>query len=244
MIDILYEDADIIVVNKRSNMPSQKDLSRTPDVLTLVNQYTKKECFLIHRLDRHVAGPMVVAKTKHAAAFLNLQLQSKSLVEGLESEGFQKEYIAVVVDTKNLSEQNSDKEWTNLVHYQRKVNNLAISITPEVFDNLSDREKNEYKKATLRFCILSKKSIGQQRILLLKIDLLSGRYHQIRSQLAALGLPIYGDPKYGLVQIGDADPIKKIGLQSTSIGFVHPKTKVNVMFSVQHMEEPFDLFNR
>lgn len=242
MIEILYEDEDIIVVNKKSNMPSQKDLSRTPDVLSLVNQYTKKECFLIHRLDRHVAGPMVVAKTKYAAASLNKQLQEKLLKNGLESEGFHKEYAAVVVDTKVVSDKLSGADWTDLIHYQKKEGNIAISIEEDIYLKLSAQEKKNYKKATLRFNIQSTKKIDQQTILLLKIDLLTGRYHQIRSQLASYGLPILGDPKYGVVQLDGMEIVKKIGLQSTALGFLHPKTSEKVLLSASHREEPFDLF--
>lgn len=241
MIEVLYEDQDIIVVNKTANMPSQKDLSRTPDVLTLVNQHTKSACHLIHRLDRHVAGPLVLAKNKQSAATLNKQLRVSDLTEG---EGFSKEYMATVVIAPMSPVVNVSTEvWTTLEHYQRKVGTMAETISIEAYQALKPDRQKEYKKALLKYEVLECRQRLGDTILLLKIDLLTGRFHQIRSQLAAAGLPIAGDPKYGVTIFGTEPAIKKIGLQSTRLEFLHPKHNKKMVFSVRHREEPFDWFN-
>jgi len=239
MISILYEDVDIIVVNKCANMPSQKDFSRTPDVLSWVNQHVKQECYLIHRLDRHVAGPMVFAKTKVAAKNLNEQVSVKQDVDGYAQDGFYKEYLAVVLcqNKDNISNASDIR----LTHYQKKDKNLAITLDSIGYEKLPRHIQSEYKMACLAYSAIAERTVENECLLLLKIHLFTGRYHQIRSQLAYVGLPILGDPKYGTMSLGNMI-VSKIGLQAASLGFLHPKTKRKLLFTAKHADEPFSLF--
>jgi len=241
MISILYEDVDIIVVNKCANMPSQKDFSRTPDVLSWVNQHVQQECYLIHRLDRHVAGPMVFAKTKLAAKSLNEQVSAKhESTKGYVQDGFYKEYLAVVQCMNKVNLEKSTE--TILTHYQKKDKNGAITLDAIAYGKLPAHIQTEYKVACLAYSIIAEQLIEGELLLLLKIQLFTGRYHQIRSQLAYAGLPILGDPKYGKISLGSIT-VSKIGLQAVSLGFLHPKTKKKLLFVAKHKDEPFNLFD-
>lgn len=250
MMNILFEDADIIVINKEANIPTQKDFSRTPDVQSFVNGHTKHECFLIHRLDRHVAGPMVLAKTKAAAKVLNEQIAVKrSNKSGQERDEFTKVYSAVVMNINNQSvDINQD---VSLQHYQKKEKNVTLTIDEKTYDTLTTQQQLEFKHACLNYKVIQSKPLGEKEILLLRIELLTGRYHQIRSQLAFIGLPILGDPKYGTIEVleptqemsaKEAESLKKIGLQAILLGFSHPRTRKAVFFETVHRDYPFNLF--
>lgn len=218
MMKILYEDKEIIVVVKPSNIPMQKDFSRTKDMCTILSEYRseKKEdkyIGMVHRLDRHVSGILVFAKTKQALKILNQQLQQKKI---------KKVYYACVWN-QNIS---LEPKKVKLCHYIKKQKNVAI---------VEDGKSNETKEAILFY-----EEIGKQKeISLLKVWLETGRFHQIRAQLAHVGLPIIGDPKYGMPEIY-GEKIPKIGLQSVELTFIHPTTGEKMQFSHIHEEEPFD----
>ncbi len=214
MIKVIYEDTAILVVWKPDNVPSQRDFSRTKDAQTMVEEYLGKPVFLIHRLDRHVQGLMVFAKTKVAAAGLNKQMTNHD---------FGKSYLALVVGEAKESE--------TLVHYLRKEKGVA---------HISDIEKEGHKRAELSYVCKKTETINGHRLSLLYITLKTGRFHQIRSQLQAVHLPIVGDPKYGICQIGE-QKIRKIGLQAVDLSLTHPITKKPMHWHHEHQEEPFNL---
>lgn len=214
MIPVIYEDEAILVIWKPDNIPSQRDFSRTKDALTWVEEYLKQSAYLIHRLDRHVQGLMIFAKTKEAAAHLNKQMVSHT---------FGKTYHAVVMGKA--------KESDTLIHYLRKEKGVAV---------ISEMPKEGYKRAELDYRCRSTVTFGEQTISLLEVVLKTGRYHQIRSQLKAAQLPIVGDPKYGTRQIGH-QIISKIGLQAVELSIVHPMTKKPMHWHHEHQEEPFNL---
>lgn len=232
MIPILYEDKQLIVVEKPGNMPSQKDFSRTLDLLTVCTQYLGEKPFLIHRLDRHVQGPVVLAKTKKAAAFLNAQLKGV---------GFNKIYKAVVIWPSGR-EWNS-KENIELRHYIKKGKDMATVISQSQYDLLANGEKSDYKEAILKYRCLDKITYDTIDVGLLEIELITGRFHQIRAQLSFVGLGIVGDPKYGSRDVGDRS-FDHIGLQSTSLSFTEPQNNKKIQLVCEHNIEPFDLFDK
>ena len=229
MIPIIIENSQFIVVNKPSNMPSQKDFSRTPDMLSAVENYLGNKAFLIHRLDRHVAGPVVIAKTKACAGNLNKQLNGN---------GFSKVYKAVVVHNNNdLLELNKT---ITLDHFLKKDKSFAKVISKEDYDRVKDN-RAEYKSVKLKYKCLNTLTYDTMSLSILEIELITGRFHQIRSQLKYVGLPILGDPKYGIIHFNESS-YTQIGLQATRLKFRDPKTNKSMTAEVEHDNGPFSLF--
>ena len=204
--DILYEDNHLIAVNKRVSDLVQGD--RTGDISLdhLVRSYIKEKyhksgnVFLgvIHRLDRPVSGVVLFARTGKALVRMNDQFRDRRMV---------KKYWAVV------REQPPEEEG-HLVHYlvrNRKMNK-SFAYTKEVKDS---------KKAELLYRIAGR----SHNYWFLEITLLTGRHHQIRAQLAAVGCPIRGDLKYGYPR---SDPDGGIHLHARELVFSHPVKKEEV----------------
>jgi 23S rRNA pseudouridine1911/1915/1917 synthase len=198
--DVLYEDNHLIAVNKRCGEIVQPDTTGDMSLEASVKNYLKEkygkpgEAFLgvVHRIDRPVSGVVLFAKTSKALVRLNKMFQDKEI---------KKTYWAVV---KNFPEEESG----TLTHYI--VRNTG---TNRSFCHLS--EKKGSKKAVLHYRLIS----SSDRYYLLEIDLETGRHHQIRSQLAAVGNPVRGDLKYGYPR---SNPDGGISLHSRKICFNHP----------------------
>ena len=205
---VLYEDNHIIVVEKMPNIPSQGDKTGDVDMLTLIKEYLKQKynkpgnvyLGLIHRLDRPVGGVMVFAKTSKAAARLSEQVRNKEL---------KKKYL-VIVDGK------LDKQKDILEDYllKNERNNLSKVV--------AEGTKNS-KFASLDYEVL--KYNEETNLSVLKINLHTGRHHQIRVQLSSRSHSIYGDQKYGTRGRG-----KQIALWAYSLTIKHPVTKENMEF--------------
>ncbi len=225
MIPIMYEDKDIIVVRKPVNMPVVRDFSRSPDMQSTVQAYLGMKPHVIHRLDRHVAGPVVLAKSREMAAGLNRQLRGP---------GFGKRYLAVI-------------KWNNgalegrLTHFLRKNRTVAQIVDPEVYDEMSADLQKDYKKARLNFKVIKTESYDTMDIALLEIELITGRFHQIRAQLSHMGMPIIGDPKYGIDVIGSTK-FTSIGLQCCCLVLEHPRSGKRMEFESRHATGPFRFF--
>lgn len=207
-LKVLYEDNHIIVVEKKPNIPSQGDKTNDLDMLTIVKQYIKEKYHkpgevylgLIHRLDRPVGGVMVFARTSKAAARLSEEVRNKI---------FKKKYITIV-DGK-LEKQSGILE-DYLLKNER--NNLSKVV--------KEGTKNA-KLASLDYEVLTyNKEID---LSVLKINLHTGRHHQIRVQLSSRGHSIYGDQKYGTRGRG-----KQIALWAYSLTIIHPITKEEMIF--------------
>lgn len=199
-MNILYEDNHIIAVNKQVSDIVQAD--KTGDVsmeeslkLYIKQKYNKSgDVFLgiVHRIDRPVSGVVLFARTTKALTRLNEMFQEKTV---------KKIYWAIVKNLPPASE-------GTLVHY----------ITRNTKNNKSYCSENEVKgskKAILHYKLLSK----SDNYYLLEINLETGRHHQIRAQLSAIGCPIKGDLKYGFAR---SNPDGGISLHSRKITFVHP----------------------
>jgi 23S rRNA pseudouridine1911/1915/1917 synthase len=206
--NIIYEDNHIIVVEKPVNIPSQADKTGDIDTLTIIKQYLKEKynkpgevyLGLVHRLDRPVGGVMVFAKTSKAASRLSEQVREKE---------FKKKYL-VIVDGK------MEKQNGTLEDYLLKNERLNTSkVVPEGTKNA--------KFAKLDYEVL--KYQEDIDLSLLKINLHTGRHHQIRVQLANAGHSICGDQKYGTRGRG-----KQIALWAYELTFTHPTTKEQMTF--------------
>ncbi len=213
-LKVIYEDNHIIIVEKTPNIPSQADKTGDMDMLTLVKGYIKEKynkpgnvyLGLVHRLDRPVGGVMVFAKTSKAASRLSEQVRTKSL---------KKIYLAVV-DGK------FDKEKGTLEDYLYKDERNNIS-------KVVNATKKNAKLAKLDYEVLKYNEVKD--LSLVKVNLHTGRHHQIRVQLSNFGHSIFGDQKYGTRGKG-----KQIALWAYSLTINHPITKEEMTF--EDLPEP------
>lgn len=207
MLEILYEDNHIIVVNKPQNIPTQSDSSGDKDMLTMVKEYIIEKykkpgdayVGLVHRLDRPTGGILVFAKTSKAAARLSEQIKTGTM---------EKTYLCVVEGVPNEPR----AELFNYLKKNAKENRVRVVQAP--IDGA--------KEARLSYELIN----ANDKFSLLKINLDTGRSHQIRVQLSNIRLPIYGDAKYG------AHPKANIALYASMLRFEHPTTKQLLTFKV------------
>jgi len=205
-LQILFEDNHIIIVNKRVGDIVQGDKTGDIPLSEIVKQYIadkydkKGNVFLgvVHRLDRPTSGIVIFARTSKALERLNKMLREKQI---------QKTYWAII---KNKPE----KEKDTLIHYLKKnpKNNKSTVFS---------RETEGSKKAILHYTIIKE----LDNYIVLKIDLETGRHHQIRAQLSAIKSPIKGDLKYGFNR---SNPDGGICLHAREIQFIHPVSKENI----------------
>ncbi len=214
-LKILYEDNHIIVVEKPVNIPSQGDKTGDIDMLTIIKRYLKEKynkpgnvyLGLVHRLDRPVGGVMVFAKTSKAAARLSEQVRNKD---------FRKRYL-VIVNGK----------------FEERKGTLQDYLLKNEKNNMSKVVKEGTKNAKL--AILDYEVIKydpELNLSVLKIDLHTGRHHQIRVQLSSRGHSIYGDQKYGGRGHG-----KQICLWAYQLTLFHPITKEEMTFTSMPVKE-------
>ena len=207
-LKVIYEDNHIIVVEKKPNIPSQGDKTNDVDMLTIVKQYIKEKynkpgevyLGLVHRLDRPVGGVMVFAKTSKAAARLSEEVRNKV---------FKKQYLAIV-DGKLEEKLGTFEDYL----LKNEKNNMSKVV--------KEGTKNA-KYAKLDYEVLTYNE--EINLSVLKINLHTGRHHQIRVQLSSRNHSIYGDQKYGTRGRG-----KQIALWAYSLTIVHPTTKEELTF--------------
>jgi 23S rRNA pseudouridine1911/1915/1917 synthase len=205
-LQVLHEDNHIIVINKRVGDIVQGDKTGDKPLSEVVKEYIKVkynkpgEVFLgvIHRLDRPTTGIVIFARTSKALTRMNELFSNRET---------QKTYWAIV---KNKPQNSEDK----LVHYLKRneKNNTSKAHINEV---------PESKIASLDYKIIA----SLQNYYALEINLHTGRHHQIRAQLSAIGSPIKGDLKYGFDR---SNPDGGIHLHARKLVFTHPVTKENI----------------
>ncbi|WP_136668105.1 RluA family pseudouridine synthase [Flavobacterium sp. H122] len=202
-LQVLFEDNHIIVVNKRVGDIVQGDKTGDKPLSDVVKEYIKDkynkpgDVFLgvVHRLDRPTTGIVLFARTSKALSRLN------DLFKNRETE---KTYWAIV---KNKPPKTED----NLVHFLKRneKSNTSKAHLKEVPDS---------KRASLEYKIIAE----LKNYFALEINLHTGRHHQIRSQLAAIGCPIKGDLKYGFDR---SNPNGGIHLHARKLKLIHPVSK-------------------
>ena len=215
MINIIYEDNHLLVVEKPINIPVQKDSSNDLDLLTMLKDYIKRKynkpgnvyLGLVHRLDRPVGGVMVFAKTSKAASRLSEQIRNGT---------FKKGYLATICgkvkENGTLEDYLLKDTKTNMVKIDKKG-----------------------KKSILNYKRLNYK----EGMSLVEIELITGRSHQIRVQFSSRGYPLYGDQRYNkTAKVGE-----QIALFSNSITFEHPISKKKIEFNLElPKRRPWNIF--
>lgn len=199
-MEILYEDNHVLLVNKRVGDLVQPDPSGEPALEQTVKNYLrikyekKGDAYLgvVHRIDRPVSGVVLFAKTSKALVRLNEQLR-----EG----GFDKVYLAIVENEPKTPE-------GTLIHFLQRNTKLNMS-------SVSEKQSYNSKRAELNYELIG----ATDNYYLLRVELLTGRHHQIRAQLSAFGCPIKGDLKYGARRSNHNGGIY---LHSYSLTFTHP----------------------
>jgi 23S rRNA pseudouridine1911/1915/1917 synthase len=205
-LQILHEDNHIIVINKRIGDIVQGDKTGDKPLSEIVKEFIKEkynkpgEVFLgvVHRLDRPTTGIVVFSKTSKALERLNKMFSERET---------NKTYWAVV---KNKPPKTED----NLIHFLKRneKNNTSKAHLKEV---------PESKKASLDYKIIKELN----NYFALEINLHTGRHHQIRAQLQAIGCPIKGDLKYGFDR---SNPDGGIHLHARKLAFTHPVSKEQI----------------
>lgn len=206
-LNVLYEDNHIIVVEKKPNMLSQSDITGDMDLLTIIKEYIKTKynkpgnvyIGLVHRLDRPVGGIMVFARTSKAAKRLNEQIRNHE---------FNKTYVAILDGIL-------DKKKGKLINYLYKDEKLKKSF-------VTDKNNKNAKLSELNYEV-----IGYYKDkTIVKINLITGRHHQIRVQFSNIGYPLCGDQLYGVKNK------KQIKLFSYKLEFTHPTLMKKMTFKM------------
>lgn len=202
-MEVIYEDNHIIIVNKSVGEIVQGDKTGDKPLSEIIKRYLKEKynkpgnvfCGVVHRIDRPVAGLVIFAKTSKALERLNKMLRDGEI---------HKTYWALVEGKPEKPEAAIE----NYLVSDGRINKTFISSP----------DNPEAKKS-----ILSYKTIANgDRYTLLEVNLMTGRKHQIRAQLSAIGNPIKGDLKYGARR---SNPDGGISLQAHKIEFIHPVSK-------------------
>ena len=207
-LKVIYEDNHIIVVEKPVNIPSQSDKTGDMDMLSIIKSYLKEKynkpgevyLGLVHRLDRPTGGVMVFAKTSKSASRLSEQVRNKE---------FHKKYLCIV-DGK-MEEKNGRFEDFLVKNERTNVSRVA-----------KKNEKNA-KEAILEYEVV--KYNEEIDLSVIKVELYTGRHHQIRVQFSSRNHSLYGDQKYGVRGRG-----KQLALWAYSLSILHPITKERLEF--------------
>lgn len=206
-MQVIYEDNHIIAVNKTGNEIVQGDKTGDTPLSDVVKAYIKQkynkpgEVFLgvTHRLDRPTSGVVLFARTSKALTRLNAMFQSKDEIK--------KTYWAVV-------DKKPDQNQAHLHHW-------LVRNTQQNKSYAFDSEKPNSQEAFLSYKLLA----SSDKYHLLEIDLQTGRHHQIRAQLAAIGCKIKGDMKYGFPR---SNPDGGIHLHARKVELTHPVSKEHI----------------
>lgn len=207
MMEVLYEDNHIIAVNKTCNEIVQGDKTGDTPLSETVKAYIKDkynkpgEVFLgvTHRLDRPTSGVVLFARTSKALTRLNEMFKSHEQIK--------KTYWAIVQGAPKVPE--------------ARLENWLVRNEAQNKSYIAKPGAKEAKQAILSYKTLVK----GEHYTLLEVNLETGRHHQIRCQLAAIGCPIKGDLKYGAKR---SNPDGGICLHARKIEFIHPVKKENI----------------
>ncbi|MCC8026366.1 MAG: RluA family pseudouridine synthase [Clostridium sp.] len=251
MISVIYEDRDVIVVKKPAGLESQSSRSFAPDMVSEIRRYLSQKrdihklptvrnaseppyVGVVHRLDKPVGGVMVYGKNQKAAASLCAALQ----------EGKMKKFYLAVVCGKLVDKQGA---YVDYLRQDRKNNTSCIV----------DKSVKDSKKGVLNYKVLEvihREEPEEKIYSLIDIELLTGRHHQIRVQMAGHGAPVWGDSRYGeRISTNVEKESTSGGLLSTghlplalwaySLKFPHPATGKICSFELKPTGGAFDWFS-
>lgn len=211
-MNIQYEDKELLVVYKPAGLATQSARVTSPDLVSSVTRHLKgAPVYVVHRLDQPVEGLLVLAKTKQAAAGLSKQLQAGTL---------NKQYYALVYrGAEELPKEGilADYLWKNPQTQKAEIVAQA---------------SGKGKQAKLHYRVMT----GKDDIALLDVRIETGRFHQIRAQLAHAGFPILGDQKYGTqtsMERSEELGTKNVSLFAYALTFTHPKTGKQMEFQAK-----------
>ncbi len=233
MLEVLYEDKEIIVVKKPVGMESQSSASFEPDMVSEIKKHIHNLCpekgepyvGVIHRLDKPVGGVMVYGKTKKAAAALSDQIRAGKI---------RKMYMAVVCGrtVDNVE---------NFVDYLLRDTRKNVS-------RIVEKGITGAKRAELRYRVVDKRE-EPEPLSLVEIELFTGRHHQIRVQFAGHGLPLWGDNRYNpsWTDKGPKGPGRireSVALAACRLVFYHPVSGKSMEFFTEPEGAGFELFQK
>ena len=217
---VLYEDNHIIAVNKTCNEIVQGDKTGDTPLSETVKAYIKEkynkpgEVFLgvTHRLDRPTSGVVLFARTSTALTRLNEMFKEKSKLSTVNCQlSIKKTYWAIVQGAPKQPEARLEN-W--LVRNEKQNKSYVV-------ESQKSKDKSGAKQAVLEY----KTIVRGDNYTLLEVNLETGRHHQVRCQLAAIGCPVKGDLKYGAKR---SNPDGGICLHARKIEFIHPVSKENI----------------
>ena len=212
-LNIIYEDEQILVVKKDAGIPVEAGRMRIMDLQGLIkNELYRRNrkggepyLGLIHRLDQPVEGVMVFAKTPFAAGSLSEQVRDGRM---------KKHYLARVCGKP-------EADSGTLVDYLLKDGRTNTS-------SVVNPGEKDAKRSELNYKVLKR----NDETTLVEVELLTGRHHQIRVQMANAGWPLYGDTKYN-PQFQETSEYVQTALCAYKLSFVHPKNKKVMEFMIE-----------
>lgn len=211
-LNIIYEDNHIIVVEKPINMLSQSDNTKDLDLQTALKMYVKKK----YQKPGNVYIGLVHRLDRPTGGLMVFARTSKAasrLSEEIRNKSFKKSYLAVI--------NGKTKKQDTLEDYLEKTGNISI---------ISNKEKGKYAK--LNYELIEYKN----NLSLVKVNLETGRNHQIRLQFKSRNMPLYGDNKY------NNDKNKNLGLYAYKLEFTHPTRREKMVFINYPTYSPFNKF--
>jgi len=237
---ILFEDNHLLIVNKQPGEIVQGDRTGDEPLVETLKSYIKAkynkpgEVFLglVHRLDRPVSGAVIFARTSKALARMNAMMKNREV---------RKVYWAIVgssqfavrssqSDEHKVNWELGTAEWKQLSNYLKKNEQQNKSYVYETPGEGRLKAELKYRKIA-----------SGDRYDLLEVELLTGRHHQIRAQLAFTGYPVRGDLKYGSPR---SNPDGSISLHARYVEFVHPVSKENISIKAAPPKDPlWDFFS-
>lgn len=256
--EIIYEDTELLVAYKPAGLATQSGRIGQADMVSELKKYLARQAKtsgcepylgLVHRLDQPVEGLLVFGKTKQAAATLSAQLAKDVL---------NKTYLALVHGATRTGGTGFP---VHLEDYMVKDDgNVAHIVDGEKGETASSKyEKENIKKAILTFESLNtldvapflcedcsiEKNKYDLNVTLIRVELTTGRFHQIRCQMAHAGFPLIGDQKYGNEQSMELSKllgVKNVCLCASTITFKHPKTGKVMNFEIKPRNPIFKQF--
>lgn len=213
-LNVIYQDEDVLVVYKEPNISAQEERGGKMDMPSLIKNYLvskgqKPQVFVVHRLDKPVAGIMVYALNQRSAAKLSKSISNKD---------FLKKYFAV---SENIPEGRREGELRNYLLKDGKTNTSGVV----------NKGTPNSKEAVLKYKVVRDFIYQNQKLYLNEVELCTGRHHQIRVQFNEAMSPLYGDIKY------NADAIAKeqregVALCAAFLEFEHPTTGKKLRFEI------------